>query len=342
MSSWKKIIVPLMVILLLCYLWSLFAEITEEVTHQYTYYTEADRMEGKWNIHWQPNIISPLLQVPELGEMTMVPFTGYVFPWYGGEDASDELRQEESVTVHVYIMHREYSSRAKAGFFTWGKDQIRSGDLLIIADTGSQLYLARDVAGIGVYSYPMSQQAPLEERAATRRKTLIPTGFHPSILWVLLAYLVVVGYIQVEDWRGQRMEVTESSSEHISPGPEFSGNWQAINDRVIKLPKYKFTSPPMAQLMPGQEFRHGVKVNSYVVVRTERQEARTGPLVWAKAKDTCVELVVVAESGMHRFTSQDNPQVFHQVDRDFGDKSALVQRGGKRKRWLVPVALRWK
>lgn len=341
MSSWKKLIVPLLVILLLCYLWSLFAEITEEVTHEYTYYTEADRWEGKWNIHWQPTIISPLVQVPELGEMTMVPYIGYVFPWQWGEDATDELRQADSVTVHAYIMHHEYSSRARAGFFTWGKDQIRSGALLIIADTGSQLYLARDVAGIKVYYYPMSQQAPLAERAAVRRKTLIPTGFHPSILWVLLGYSVIA-LSYVEDWRGQRMEVTESSSEHISQGPEFSGNWQALKDRVVKLPKYKYTSPPLAELLPGQEIRHGVKVNSYVVVRTETQEARTGPLVWARTVKTCVELVVVAESGMHRFVSRDNPQVFHQVGRDFGDKSALEERGGKRKRWLVPVGLRWK
>lgn len=344
MNPWKKILVPLIVILLLCYAWSLFAEIREEVTHRYTYYTEADRVEGNWNglIHWQPTLPNYLLKL-ELGQMTMVPFTGgYVFPIdWAAEDATAELRQLDSVTVHAYIMHREYSTRAKAGFFTWGKSQERSGSLVIIADTGSQLYLARDVAWVQVYSFPWPRQVPLEEMAAARRRTLIPTGIHPSILWVLLAYSVLALF-QVEDWRSQRLEVTESSSERIAPGPEFSGNWQGIKDKVVELPKYKYMSPPLAQLLPGEEFRHVVQVKSYVVVRTEMQEARTGPLVWASAKDTCVQLVVVAESGMNRFTSQDNPQVYHEVGRDFGDKEALIERGSKRKRWLVPVALRWK
>lgn len=115
----------------------------------------------------------------------------------------------------------------------------------------------------------------------------------------------------------------------------------AIKKRALNFSRYNYSSPPLAQLLPDKEFRHGVKVSTYLIIQGQVQEARTGRLVWARARKTQVSLALVVESDLERLTVP-GPVISQRQDQDFGDTAALIQRGMKRRRWRLPVGLRWR
>lgn len=337
----KKIILSLAIILILSYIASLVMGIRIEGIHEYSYYTQLERAEGNWYglIHWRVKAQSlAWLHVPELRELHMVTYPPHTFR---GIDKTSDLQQAESIAVYALIKHDVQVNRARSGFFTWGRSETTWGNLVIMADAGSVYYVASEQ--VPVYSLPLPGTGmPLEEQARLRKKSLIPAGVHPSILWVLLAYFGVVGILLMESWRSQDFTVAERSKEKILEGPVFKGCWPDLKNDVVKLPKYNYTSPVLAKLLSGEEFRHGVQITTYIVVQSRVQEARTGPLVWARARDTRVELMLVVESGLQRFTPGAQPLVFQQRDREFNDTPALFERAARHKKWLLPRGLSWR
>lgn len=339
--SLKKVILSLAMVLLLSYIASLIMGVSIEGIHEYSYYTQLERVEGNWYglIHWRVKA-QPLawLHVPELLELHMVTYPPHTFR---GIDKTSDLQQAESITVYALIRHDVSLTRARSGFFTWGRAETTQGNLVIMADDGTGYYVANEQ--VPVYSLPLpGTELPLEEQARLRKKSLIPAGVHPSILWVLLAYFGIVGILLMERWRSQDFTVAERSKEKILEGPVFKGNWPNIKENKVKLPKYKYTSPVLAKLLSGEEFRHGVQITTYIVVQSRVQEARTGPLVWARARDTRVELMLVVESGLQRFTPAEQPVVFQERDREFDDSPALFERAAQNKKWLLPRGFGWR
>lgn len=150
----------------------------------------------------------------------------------------------------------------------------------------------------------------------------------------------LIFFMSLENWGLQPMLVALSSRERIVDGPVIQGNWGQIKKRALNFSRYNYSSPPLAQLIPDKEFRHAVRVSTYLVIQSQVQEARTGRLVWARARKTQVSLAFVVEDGMERSTVP-GPVISQRQDQDFGDTAALTQRGMKRRRWRLPVGLRW-
>lgn len=336
----KKITLSLAIVLLLCYIFSLVLGIRIEGIHDYTYYTELERIKGNWSglIHWRVKAHQLVgVQIPELRDLHMVPFP--METWRGIERISD-LQQADSITVYALIRHDVIVARARSGFFTWGKWETTHGHLVIMADTGSGFYVANEQ--FQIYSLPLpGAEIPLEEQARLRRNTLIPSGFHPSFLWVLLAYCGFVGVLLIESWRSQDLTVSEASRDRIVEGPVLKGYWPKIKGQAVTLPRFKYVSPVLKELLPGEEFRQ-VEISTFIVIQTRLKEVRTGPLVWARAKKIRVELMLVVDSGLTRFSTTVTPEVSNVEGAEFNDTPALFSKAASRKKWLIPAGLIWR
>src|SRR5690554_1534086 len=355
MSFRKKVLISLTVVLLLCYLWSLLAPIDmEERKYSHVYYTEVHQEQGNWGRlrHWQfdlgngyhylPAAIGPRdeyrpwIQSLSLEELEMVRI-GSGYQQLSSEELEDIFLQVSSLTLHVYYKHVITEDRAKGGFLIWDKSPSTSIYLTLLLDTGSEVYMALDSP---LMYQNRRLQSVLVEMAENRRKFLIPVGVHLSILWVALVYMILFGITVLPEWRRQIPAVEVVDKERIDDGPILTGNWRNLKDGVVGLKRYKYTSPPLKEILDGSGFRHGIKVRSYIIKRRRVKEVRTGAAIWARAKATEVSLVLVAEGDFQRISSEEI-LVHESKDAEFEDEQSLRARAARRQQ-LLPIGLRWR